>query len=100
MFLIKKYFLAFLVLGYPLSIQASIHQQSEAISTLPFGAPLERQLSGGQSHQYQVTLTAGQFLQLTVEQLGVDIVLKVLGPDGRQLLESDGPGGAQSIETA
>jgi len=89
-----------LALLLPDPARAIIKQQSGDIHPLAFGAPLERELAGGQTHQYQVTLSAGQYLQVTVAQRGIDVVLKVMGPDGQQLLESDGPGGAQSIETA
>lgn len=88
------------LLLFPGAAQALINFQSDEIRTLAPGAPVERELTGGQTHHYQITLSAGQYLQLNVAQRGIDVTLSVAGPDGRQLLESDGPGAGQSVETA
>ena len=56
---------------------------------LELGKPVERELSGGQSHSYQITLTEGQYLRAVVEQRGVDVVARLLGPDGKQILQVD-----------
>ena len=72
--------------------------QSTAATPLSPGAPVERELSGGQSHAYEMILDAGQFLRLTVEQKGVDIVLKLIGPGGQTLAEVDSPNGKGGIE--
>lgn len=63
------------------------------------GAPLEREMSGGEVHAYRLTLRSGQFLRAIVEQRGVDVVVNVIGPDGEELAEVDGPTGVQGQET-
>jgi tetratricopeptide (TPR) repeat protein len=91
---------AFSAVLFPRFAQAWIGQQAEDVRSLLPDAPLTRELAGGQTHHYQFTLAAGQYVEIKVAQRGIDVVLRVLGPDGGQLIESDGPGGAQSIETA
>ena len=53
------------------------------------GRPVERELAGGQSHSYQLTLAADQYLLVVVEQRGIDVVVQLLGPDDKQIMEFD-----------
>jgi CHAT domain-containing protein len=46
------------------------------------GAVYERPLARGQEHRYQIALTKGEYIGLTVEQHGVDVVVETRGPDG------------------
>src|SRR5262249_43246072 len=63
------------------------------------GKPIEREMAGGQSHDYQITLSAGQFMQVIVEQRGLDVVIGLLGPDSKQSMEFDSEIRAQGQET-
>jgi CHAT domain-containing protein/Tfp pilus assembly protein PilF len=58
-----------------------------AATVLELGKPVERELAGGQSHNYQITLAEGQFVSVIVEQRGLDVMVKLLGPDGNQIAE-------------
>src|SRR5439155_20768978 len=49
----------------------------------------ERELAGGQTHTYQIKLTAGQFLRVVVEQKGIDVAVALVAPDGKQLIEAN-----------
>jgi CHAT domain-containing protein/tetratricopeptide (TPR) repeat protein len=60
---------------------------------LEFGHPVERTLSGGQVHSYLVAITAGQFVYVSVEQKGIDVVVKLIAPDGQVVAEVDSPNG-------
>jgi hypothetical protein len=71
--------------------------QSEVIK-LELSKPIEREMKGGESHAYEITLEAGQFLDLVVDQRGIDVVVQVVAPDGKQLLEVDSPNGTQGPE--
>ena len=53
------------------------------------GAPVERDLSGGQPHDYRIALEAGQGIRIEVEQRGVDVVLALSGPDGKEILKEN-----------
>src|SRR5215475_9440611 len=68
--------------------QAGQATQRESIP-LELGKPIERELAGGQSHAYQITLAAGQYLDVVVEQRGIDVVATLSGPDGKQIAEFD-----------
>jgi CHAT domain-containing protein len=47
----------------------------------------------GETHRYEIELRSGQYLQLMVEQRGVDVVQTLLDPDGHTVLETDSPSG-------
>ena len=63
------------------------------------GKPIERELAGGQSHAYQITLSAGQFMKVIIEQRGIDVVVGLLGPDAKQVMEFDSEIRSQGQET-
>ena len=44
------------------------------------GKPVEREIAGGQSHTYQISLTSGQFVRVVVEQKGIDLTLALAAP--------------------
>jgi CHAT domain-containing protein len=57
------------------------------MATLEHKRAVERELAGGQTHSYQVTLTAGQYVRAMVEQKGIDVAMALFGPDGAKLAE-------------
>lgn len=72
------------------SVQSPSQQQNTAAPSAPEATPLvlgvpasARELSGGQKHIYQLTLTQGQYAKVTVEQRGVDVVAHLLAADGQ-----------------
>jgi len=42
------------------------------------GQPVEAEIAGGQAHKYQITLSAGQFIRVVVEQRGIDLRLTLV----------------------
>jgi len=62
------------------------------------GKPVERELAGGQTHEYHLQLAAGQYLHVVVDQRGIDVVVTLFGPDGKKLAEVDSPNGTQGPE--
>ncbi|MCG3161479.1 MAG: Photosystem I assembly protein Ycf3 [Acidobacteria bacterium] len=62
------------------------------------GSPVERETSGGQTHVYRLKLRAGQFARVTVEQRGVDVSMKLTGPNGEQLAEVNDKKGLNESE--
>ena len=58
---------------------------------LPELAAVTRELKGGETHSYQITLSTNQFLHAIVEQKDIDVATAIFGPDGKQLTESDSP---------
>src|SRR5215468_2449507 len=73
-------------------------QKEKPVDRLEPDKPIEREVAGGQAHSYQLTLAADQYLRLVVNQRGIDVVVRFFGPDGKELLEADGPTGAQGPE--
>src|SRR5262249_42632908 len=61
----------------------------ESISLEP-GKPVERELSGGQSHSYKITAISGRYLHIVVEQRGIDVAVALFAPDGKKICEVDG----------
>lgn len=74
-------------------------QGGEYMGALELGKGIERELQGGAVHVYGIMLAAGQFLHVVVDQRGIDVVVKLFGPDGKQLTEVDSPNGAQGPES-
>src|SRR5206468_4163815 len=68
------------------------------IRKLEVAKPIERELQGGESHTYEITLAAGQYLNMVVDQRGIDVAVQVVAPGGERLMEVDSPNGAQGDE--
>jgi erythromycin esterase len=68
------------------------------VKTLVLGEVIEKPMSEGERHTYQLALESGQFVHITVEQIGVDVVITVLGPNGEKIEEVDAPTGTQGTE--
>src|SRR5262245_52045505 len=69
------------------------------IQRLELGKPVERELAGGQSHSYQLSLDAGQYARLVVDQRGIDLVIRLSGPDGKEIAEFDSESRLQGQES-
>jgi len=53
------------------------------------GQTVAREIRGGEQHTYQVSLSAGQYARVALEQKGIDVVLALMGADEKPLLEVD-----------
>jgi tetratricopeptide (TPR) repeat protein len=73
-------------------------QEAREIRQIKVGEVIERQLSGSQAQYYEITLDEGQFVQLVADQQGIDVVMTLFGPDGKQIIEVDSPNGARGPE--
>jgi CHAT domain-containing protein/Tfp pilus assembly protein PilF len=72
-------------------LSGRVTNQSQNPAALPILSDLERELAGGETHQYRVTLTTGQFLYALVEQKGIDLVVGLFDPTGKQIALADSP---------
>ncbi len=75
--------------NYPNS-SGIIQQDSTALEP---GANIERELKGGEAHIFRLTLISGQFMQVVVNQKGIDVAVTLSGPDGKQMANVDNPNG-------
>src|ERR1044071_4998739 len=62
------------------------------------GTTIERQLGPNDSQAFTITLEDNQYVQLVVEQHGIDVVVRVASPDGKSLGEFDSPNGDNGPE--
>src|SRR5215217_3052705 len=69
-----------------LCVLPAFGQSANDLSSL---SNVERELKGGETHSYRISLVAGQFLYALVEQKDVDVITAVFGPNGKQLSESN-----------
>src|SRR5215470_3808792 len=69
------------------------------VQALEPGKPHRRELAGGQQHTYRIRLAADQFLKAVIEQDGIDVVARLLGPDGKQIMRSDTESRLRGSET-
>ena len=69
-----------------LSLTAFAQTRDEPRQLTP-GQPIERELAGGESHNYQINLAAGRFVRFRLYQQAIDAVLVLTAPDGKPPLE-------------
>lgn len=76
----------------------SMVQGNGDVHVLEEGQQVEREMTGGQSHSYQITIVSGQYARVVIEQKGIDVVVKLFAPDGKLITEVDNPNGTQGPE--
>src|SRR3954451_5354580 len=81
-------------LGAPLFVLAALASQAQEVLSLTASSSLERKIAAGELQRLALTAEAGQFLQITVEQRGIDLVAGLTDPAGQRLAEVNNPGGA------
>ena len=87
---------AVMICGVWLGVSAQATQNAQKLES---GQRVDREIAGGQSHQYQITLAAGQFMRLTVQKKGIDVAIQLIAPDGKLPIEAafTGPFGQESL---
>ena len=79
-------------------VQSSLFAQQSDTELVQGGALLSRQMNGPDVHSFRLTLSPGQYARVIVDQRGIDVVVRVLNSDGRQVAEVDTPNGEQGPE--
>lgn len=82
----------------PTRISVGQHNQDGRVLGLN-KPPIEEDLSGGQSRDYPLALTKGQYVEIVVEQRGIDVVVTLFGPDGKEIVKVDSPNGIRGPES-
>ncbi len=75
----------------PAAAQTTQDRKSEAEDNLKLGQSIDKEIRSGETHKYYVTLQSGQYLHVVVEQKGIDVVVILFDPNGKQLASSDSP---------
>jgi tetratricopeptide (TPR) repeat protein len=91
--------------AYPMHKLAQVSTDSgratpnnQNLPRLELGKPIERQLAGNEVHSYQMSVQAGQYLHVVVQQRGINVVVTLFGPDAKPLARSDSPNDDQGLE--
>ena len=66
---------------------------------LSVGRELERPLAGGETHSFNIKLSEGQFVEVLVDQRGIDVLLRLYSPENKLIAEIDSPNSSQGRET-
>jgi CHAT domain-containing protein/Tfp pilus assembly protein PilF len=61
---------------------------AQQATTLTPGIVLEREIAGGEKHNYSLAVAGGEYIHVNVQQRGVNLNVRLIGPDGR-LADSD-----------
>jgi CHAT domain-containing protein len=83
----------------PGEAKTSAQSSQTDVRKLEAGRPIEREIAGDESHLYEIALTAGEYLNAIVDQRGIDIAVKIIGPDGKQIFEFNSESRKQGQET-
>ncbi|HEX6283647.1 MAG TPA: tetratricopeptide repeat protein, partial [Pyrinomonadaceae bacterium] len=71
-------------------LSAVVHPQEQAkFPNMVVGEPVTRELRGGEEHVYTLTLKAGEYARIAIEQKGIDVVLTLFDADRKPFLEVD-----------
>jgi CHAT domain-containing protein len=80
------------------ALQTTVQTQKTDIRELKVGPGIEREMAGGDIHSYRLVLARGQYMRAVVEQRGVDVVVRLFGPNGQQITEVDSPNASHGPE--
>src|ERR1700681_2518936 len=81
----NQYFL--LALNLSLNLTAFAQTKGDDIRPLAPSEPVEREISADESHVYQISLKAGQFVRFHLDQQTIKSALILTAPDGKQLMD-------------
>lgn len=71
----------------PSMMAAQSKQESQLLE--PGKPPIKREMSAAEPHRYHFAAKAGEYVRVIVEQRGIDVLVKLYGPDDRVIVEVD-----------
>lgn len=74
------------------SPEVAARAQGETPTLVP-GETFKGEMAGGETRLFYITMSAGQYLRVVVEQRGIDLAVALVGPGQKRLLEMDSPNG-------
>ena len=72
--------------------------QDEDVAELNLNQPVFRNMRGRETHRFKVSMLAGEYLHVTVQQQGIDVVLTITSDDLKEPIVVDRPNGAYGRE--
>jgi CHAT domain-containing protein/Flp pilus assembly protein TadD len=64
-----------------------VYNNNSNVRLLALNKPIKQEVSTGEARSYQITLSAGQFLRLSVDQWNIGVGVTFYGPDDHKLTE-------------
>jgi CHAT domain-containing protein/Tfp pilus assembly protein PilF len=61
-------------------------QNTQDVTTLEPGKRIERELSGGQKHNYEIALTKGQYIRVDIKPQGIDVGVSLQTPGRKEIV--------------
>jgi CHAT domain-containing protein/Tfp pilus assembly protein PilF len=83
------FILSFLLVCFIFSSSYGQKVETPEITDLESNKPVERAISGGQKHIFQIKFAEKQYARINIEQRGIDIVARLLDRDGKVAVEYD-----------
>lgn len=76
---LKTFLLIFPVLFF---VQSVCGQNDAEITALELNVPIEREIAGGQKHEFQIAFAANQYGKVIVSQKSIDVVVRLIDESG------------------
>ena len=76
-------------LGSPPRSPANTQAQNSEARPLEPGKSIEREITGGETHAYQLTLAAGQYARVAIDQRRINIAVAAFDSDGKKITDED-----------
>ncbi len=83
---------------FPRAATLGIVPSLPLVTTLEPDEPIERELMRGEQHRYEISLSAGEYEEILVEQRGIDVVVEVRGTRDNASARFDDEVGRQGRE--
>lgn len=65
---------------------------------LETNVPREDDIAAGETRGYPLSMAAGEYARVTVDQAKADVAVRLLDPEGRTVVVADGPSGRKAVE--
>lgn len=95
---LRKFVTITVVTFVSLTTAHAAQSQNETATQLTPGKTLQRELGGADVHTFRIDAESGNSVNVVVQQMGVDLVVTLTGPDNRELQEVDSPNGDRGPE--
>jgi CHAT domain-containing protein/Tfp pilus assembly protein PilF len=74
-------------------------QNTQEIITLERGKSVERELTGGQKHSYQIDLAEGEYASIEIDSRGISAAIRLFDPTGEVITQDNADPSAPSKKT-
>jgi CHAT domain-containing protein len=98
---LRRFVCVSLVLFSPLLCLAQFAGEkdlNEDVPELKLNQPVSKTLGGGETHRFRVSMRAGEYLHVTVQQQGIDVMLNLISDDPKESIVIDRPNAAYGRE--